>query len=146
MGHPSEPGAFQFSHKFAVMYISYLAPKGLVRIMYGMRDAKPRNAKTTTEVPGGDARNAPDTSPAPREREGESAPPGSVDPLAPPPVDLARVDLPAPFNDAVLEARGGQKGITFIFAGTRIEAHPLLRSHPVLRSPGRAASAARLGG
>ena len=115
MGHPSEPGAFQFSHKFAVMYISYLTPKGLVRIMYGMRDAKPRNAKTTTEVPGGDARNAPDTSPAPREREGESAPPGSVDPLAPPPVDLARVDLPAPFNDAVLEAPGGPKGDSLHF-------------------------------
>ncbi len=69
-----------------------------------MRDAKPRNAKTTTEVPGGAARNAPDTLPAPREREGESAPHGPVDPLAPPPVDPARVDLPAPFNDAVLEA------------------------------------------
>jgi hypothetical protein len=38
MGHPSEPGAFRFSHKFAVMYISYLTPKGCVRIMYGMRD------------------------------------------------------------------------------------------------------------
>jgi hypothetical protein len=38
MGHPSEPGAFQFSRKFAVMYISDLAPKGLVRIMYSMRD------------------------------------------------------------------------------------------------------------
>jgi hypothetical protein len=65
-----------------------------------------RNAKTKTEVPGGDAqdRNAPDTLPAPRERDGRSAPPESGDPLAPPPVDLARVDLPAPFNDAVLEA------------------------------------------
>jgi len=104
MGHPSGPGAFRFSHKLAAMYISYLTPKDFVRIIYGMGDAKPRNAKTTTEVPGRDARNAPDTSPAPREREGESAPPESVDPLAPPPVDLARVDLPAPFNDAVLEA------------------------------------------
>jgi hypothetical protein len=111
--------------------------------MYGMRDSETRNHETprprprfqaemleTPRIPHPPRANARENrrrpGPSIRWRRRRSIWPGSI--------FQRRSTMP------YWKRRGDQKGITFIFAGTRIEAYPHLRS------PGHAASAARLGG